>query len=258
MGFIYCYKSPEGKEYIGQTRRTIEIRDKEHQKDARNSNDKKKCRIFDDALVKFGRDNFTLTVLHECPIKELNKWEKHYIKERNSMHPNGYNLRNGGNGASAETSFTTLKLLSDSLRTKNKDLPMYMTCKRDKEDNIQGYGIRRHPKLNGRQLDFHDKHNIEEAYIKAMECLKYLNNLGPEEINTKYLLKPVGAQRKENPYNLPKYVKVKKNRKGQLLGFSVNTYKKDEPDRNFYGNNARENAIDYLNDLMQKRMQLRE
>ena len=71
------------KHYIGQAV-NIEKRWKEH------------CRrvdqYIDQSIHKYGIDNFSFTILEECPIEKLNEREDYWIKYYNSIVPNGYNI----------------------------------------------------------------------------------------------------------------------------------------------------------------------
>jgi group I intron endonuclease len=255
MGFIYCYTSPENKKYIGLTRRTVEIRDIEHIKESKKKIIKP-TRMFYIALIKFGRDNFNLTILEECDNDKLNFFEKFYIKEYNTLYPNGYNLTSGGSSGAIVTEEIRL-VISKGLKNVHTDLPMYMT-RHVKNDKTIGYSIHRHPK-QPRQISFIVTNNEPEAYRKAIECLNHLNNLGSDEIDTKYIAKSTGGQRKTvESLSLPKYISPTKTKKGEYNGYKVQTYK--DPLKYFRvpGENNIENAINYLNELMQKRMQLRE
>ncbi len=77
-------------EYIGQTTRSVEERFKEHTKaDSRIGY----------AIRAHGEDMFIVVVLKVCHSKdELDYWEQRLIKSRNTKHPNGYNLTDGGDG----------------------------------------------------------------------------------------------------------------------------------------------------------------
>lgn len=44
------------------------------------------------AIYKYGWDNFTKEIVMECEFD----WEKIFIKEYNTLSPNGYNLTTGG------------------------------------------------------------------------------------------------------------------------------------------------------------------
>lgn len=86
------------KSYIGQTIRGIEIRKSEHLNDTFN---KKSQSYFHKAIRKYGKENFEWEILCECKdIDELNKMEKHYIKEYNTFIDSGggYNMTTGGDG----------------------------------------------------------------------------------------------------------------------------------------------------------------
>lgn len=80
------------KEYVGQTTRTVEERFKEH---------KFGNQYVDNAIRKHGADMFTTAILKVCYSREeLDHWETHFIKSRNTLAPNGYNLTEGGEGGS--------------------------------------------------------------------------------------------------------------------------------------------------------------
>lgn len=80
------------KEYVGQTTRTVEERFKEHTK---------ADYYLGKAIRAHGEDLFTWAILKECDSKEeLDYWERHMIKSRDTLAPNGYNLTEGGEGMS--------------------------------------------------------------------------------------------------------------------------------------------------------------
>lgn len=84
------HTSPSGKSYIGITS-NYNRRCKEHQKADTH------CSIFKRAIDKYGWDNFIHEVLLEgLTLEQANKYEVFYIKEFNSLSPNGYNLVSGG------------------------------------------------------------------------------------------------------------------------------------------------------------------
>lgn len=90
-GFIYRYVSPSGKSYIGQTTRSLFERAQHNGKEYKN------CTVFYNAIQKYGWDNFKAEILEECLSSELDEKEKSYIEKYNSLVPNGYNVRIGGN-----------------------------------------------------------------------------------------------------------------------------------------------------------------
>mgnify|MGYP003498005567 CR=1 FL=1 len=90
MTGIYKFTNKiNGMSYIGQST-NIERRYKEHRT--------RKCEnsLFHDAITEYGFDNFDFSVVEICDIKELNNKEVYYIKEYNTLFPNGYNMSEGG------------------------------------------------------------------------------------------------------------------------------------------------------------------
>ncbi len=91
--FIYKITNlVNGKIYIGQTTRTLKERWKGHRFH-------KGCKAINRAIKKYKEINFKIELLETCnSLEELNNKEQKYIKELNSLIPNGYNICIGGNG----------------------------------------------------------------------------------------------------------------------------------------------------------------
>jgi group I intron endonuclease len=117
-GKIYCIENLEnGKKYIGQTKLELHKRFNVHL----CSNG---CRKISNALKKYGRYCFAVDVLWEAAVftqEELDHKEVEFIKELNTLHPNGYNLVAGG-GGSLSPSEETRSLISTKVKEawKNK------------------------------------------------------------------------------------------------------------------------------------------
>jgi group I intron endonuclease len=100
MGFIYILTSPSGKSYVGQTRKELSKRLRQHCKS--NS----RCSALVNAIKKYGgvyRDgeieNFDLDFF-EVPDDELDRYEVLCIECLETLAPGGYNLTTGGEGGS--------------------------------------------------------------------------------------------------------------------------------------------------------------
>lgn len=93
-GIIYKITNKiNGKVYIGQTTKSLEKRWVEH----KYTNPTRKY-LLHKSMDKHGRDNFEIQQLAEAfTSEELDFLEIKYIKEFNSISPNGYNLELGGN-----------------------------------------------------------------------------------------------------------------------------------------------------------------
>ena len=187
-GEIYCLTSPSGKKYVGQCVKQLSSgkkwgyiqRWKDHIRDA---NSKNYCRKLNNAINKYGSENFTIEVIKECNIYELNYYEEHYIKLYNTLSPNGYNLTSGGSVCrqSEETQILKRKSMIGKnvgkifpkrprLREEDNSLPKYVRYYRD-HSGKEGYRVSNHPIL--KEKSFLSKKLPLE--IKLELALKYLN-----------------------------------------------------------------------------------
>jgi group I intron endonuclease len=187
-GEIYCLTSPSGKKYVGQCVKQLSSgkkwgyiqRWKDHIRDA---NSKNYCRQLNNAINKYGSENFTIEVIKECNINELNYYEEHYIKLYNTLSPNGYNLTSGGSVCrqSEETQILKRKSMIGKnvgkilpkrprLREEDNALPKYVRYYID-HSGKEGYRVSNHPLL--KEKSFLSKKLPLE--IKLELALKYLN-----------------------------------------------------------------------------------
>jgi len=116
-GFIYLITNRiNGKQYVGQTTKTIEERWLSHVYNA-----KKGLRyLIHKAIRKYGPDNFIVSELAQASSTEsLNELEASHIKSYNTIVPNGYNLDSGGKNCLKHTD-TKIKI---SLAKKGKPSP---------------------------------------------------------------------------------------------------------------------------------------
>ena len=97
MGCIYKIKNLiTNKCYIGETKKSNPLlRWNEHKSKIQKNIG---CPALQDAVKKYGIENFTFTVLIICFDEDRYKYEMDYIKKYNTMAPNGYNLTPGGGG----------------------------------------------------------------------------------------------------------------------------------------------------------------
>jgi group I intron endonuclease len=90
MGVIYCLTSPSGKMYIGQTKRPIGKRLREHSKMIPG------CVALNSAIERYGFDKFQVEILLEANDSLLDTYERSCIEKYDTICPNGYNIRSGG------------------------------------------------------------------------------------------------------------------------------------------------------------------
>jgi group I intron endonuclease len=108
IGYIYCFTSPSGKCYIGQTW-DIKRRYREHKNHKKQL---KICSKFYCAMQKYGFESFIFDIIdYGYSETELNEKEKYYIHSFNSVE-DGYNLTEGGESfkLSEETKIKLSKL----------------------------------------------------------------------------------------------------------------------------------------------------
>ena len=60
------------------------------------STKKNQSHYLNNAIRKYGVADFVVDLIEYCEIINADERETHYIKELNSLFPNGYNLKNGG------------------------------------------------------------------------------------------------------------------------------------------------------------------
>jgi hypothetical protein len=191
MGDIYLLESPSGKKYIGQTVKHFNsgkksgylARWKAHISEAkRNIN---YSRLLDNAIRKYGSNNFKISLICECnTFEELNEKEKYYITFYNSLSPNGYNLTTGGNVNNKQSIESCLKK-SQSLMGKNLGRILEKRERKNPEDNNlpkyvrsikDGYRISNHPSKVDKTFRS-KKLTMPEKLKLALNELDKLNNL---------------------------------------------------------------------------------
>lgn len=105
-----------GKQYVGQTVRTLKSRWSSH----RHS---EKCVALHRAIKKYGAEAFDLAVLETCStIEQMNEAEHSWIEKLNTRVPNGYNIREGGgNGIHSEESKAKMREIQNNRSQEWKD-----------------------------------------------------------------------------------------------------------------------------------------
>jgi group I intron endonuclease len=104
-GIVYCHTNKiNGKVYVGQTWRSIEVR--------KGTTGYKKNPYFDSAIQKYGWDGFDHRVLSAADTQEsLDNLEKLWIVLlKATNHECGYNIRAGGNSGGRLSEQTKHKL----------------------------------------------------------------------------------------------------------------------------------------------------
>jgi group I intron endonuclease len=98
--------------YIGQTVRMLDKRIEEHTKN-------KDCCYIHNAINKYGIDNMKVEVLVKCPECDLDLHEEFFIRELNTLHPNGFNIRTGGASGGKHCESSRQKMRESKMGSKN-------------------------------------------------------------------------------------------------------------------------------------------
>lgn len=69
---------------------------KDHISEAVNNTKKKQCSYLNNAIRKYGTENFFVELIEICDINNANEREIFHIENNNCLFPNGYNLTTGG------------------------------------------------------------------------------------------------------------------------------------------------------------------
>ena len=170
------------------------------------------------AIKKYGKENFQKEIIEQCKdIEELNEKEIFYIEKYDTLYPNGYNLRKGGNNSllsestkkkisesrkgkcmgsnnpnwkAASFSKETIKKISESIKKRYQEYPEYResiskTSKNRKHTKQTKNSIskKNKGKLNGRYIHF------PEQTIKSI-INDYLLELSIDKVSIKYQISP--------------------------------------------------------------------
>lgn len=123
MYYIYCYTNKiNNHKYVGQTN-NLNRRIREHHSCAFNEKSSSYNDLIHQKIRQYGENNFEITLLETIytdDIKEVNKREQYWIKEKNSYckYGAGYNMDLGGGrrGYSSVLSQEELQLLKDQIK----------------------------------------------------------------------------------------------------------------------------------------------
>jgi group I intron endonuclease len=184
MGYIYkIVNKSNGMIYIGQTIQSLEERWKQHCKSKSN------CRYLKSAFKKYGIEQFEFKLICICFDEELDKFETQYIKTFNSMVPNGYNLRNGGNSGRhhEETKnkiSETLKGRTDIIRPKTQlGKPHTEETKQKISNSLKG----RTDIIRTKPSNWIGKHHSGESKNKMAESHKIYTSINQYDLNNIFI-----------------------------------------------------------------------
>lgn len=243
MPIIYMLTFPNGKKYIGQTKRTLKQRISAHKSVARAPCVKRRaCPALVNAINCYGEDSFTAEVLIECKEDELDAFEAKMIQEHNTLAPNGYNLMTGGSTSRNYSEKAKQNMRESAAIRPNKNykmsqetlnLPRYISKRVTKTQN--GYRIMKHPNCYFKNFADSDK-TPEQNLANAIAFLEKLNT------------GDVVVERKRDP-TLPQGIYKVAHRYRVVVKIDGNTIQKSFASSSLTDEQVREQAINYLNEI---------
>ena len=170
-------------------------------------------------MNKYGVDNFVIEMIVEIPDDQIDEMEIKYIRELNTLAPNGYNLTTGG--GKFNHCEMTKRLLSEKIRAiMLKDIDKFRTSEFTKgmppfvaykdTGKYKSYYVNNHP-LCKRKYFSESKYGSIEAAKQA--CIEFVNNLNttgvPHEVKGPQGVPVKGLRLQKNGYQVRKTVKGK-------------------------------------------------
>lgn len=150
------------------------------------SKKKNQSHFLNNAIRKYGADDFVVELIECCEINKSDEREIHYIKELNSLYPNGYNLKNGGN-VFTHSDESKKRVSSGVLNYyKDKKFERFKNIK-NIDDDVEKYikPLKKHNEQYGwyvyidrNKADFGGVHiSLEESKKNALEFIEKLREM---------------------------------------------------------------------------------
>lgn len=185
MGYIYKIINVKNQKiYVGQTTKQRPTdRFSQHKYLASHPQQEKNISYLHRAMNQNGVDNFKFEIIEQVDNTLLDEREKYWIKQYNSLAPNGYNLTSGGEGTtgfSRPQSQEQRKKKGESIKKYYQNHPQareilsQRTKKlwenleyREKVTNSNKRFYQQHPEMfKGKNNPMYGKHHTEEALEK--------------------------------------------------------------------------------------------
>ena len=240
MGIVYRIDGPtnipaESKTYVGITTGKLTKRWHQYKAEYKQHLYSGKGRQIHIAFEKYGFDNFKIIEIETCDDNILSEREIHWIKELNTLHPNGLNSHTGGVFHN-HTDGTREKISQLKKPDVSKDLPMYINynIRDDNPKKIRhGYNIFHVPSNKRLRVMVPINEPITPEMLEtAKEYLKSLVDAynitisdGTKELSVPTVIPPASFKRNEKSEGMPMYINYYKNNyngKSTRHGYRIN------------------------------------
>ena len=179
INYIYCYTNKQnGKKYVSQTN-NIKRRYKQHKDDSfANYSDARYNQAIHCAIRKYGLDNFDfeiLEVLENKTSEEVNERETYWIREKNSLAPNGYNLKATGEANRGRNSSSLSDVDKNEIRRRLREKE---PIRKIAEDYLLSYSYVSQINTGERLFSDSESYPLQsnrtevDLYLKIIELLK--------------------------------------------------------------------------------------
>lgn len=192
-GYIYCITNlANDKKYIGATTNKVNKRFSQHLREAK-SYIEYGCTSIKEAIQEYGEMYFIVETLLICNEKELGIYEDKYINLYNTLSPNGYNLKTGGNLGSKHCEETKKKIgdshkgkiISNNTRILIGKTSKYRNMKKTNKDKIKDALN----KLQLKDLPMYIVYSIDKRKNRNIEVIKVkVPNTKSKKFASKYML----------------------------------------------------------------------
>ena len=211
MGYIYLITNVvNGKQYVGQTvHADIDTRWNQHKR----MKEHMLGRCIYNAYMKYGIQSFTFKIICICFDEACNELEAEYIKKFNTLVPNGYNLREGGNNSRHNEE--TRRLISQNRTGKGLN---YMTEEMRRDRSVRFMG-EKNPNF-GKPMSETQRAQISER-MKEIWREKKAQGIGAHE-NTRKALQEGNTRRWEEYQKNKEHKQVSKGRKQRIAKLDEN------------------------------------
>lgn len=189
-GEIYMItNNKNGKSYIGQTvthRKNkgnyrpfgYVSRLNDHISEALCNTKKNQCVYLNNAIRKYGKDVFSVTLLVDCNKEELDDKEKYFIKKFDSLFPNGYNLTKGGQCIPNIKLNNNSKIKKSSKRGRDYGYKHKSSTKKLMSERLKDISIEqdRHNKMKNVMTNFYDNKKVQilSNYVLSDNLEQYI------------------------------------------------------------------------------------
>lgn len=166
-----------GKIYIGQTKRPLTARWRDHCKKQNKSG------FLKNAIAKYGSKNFTISVISRCSsLEEMNSRERAYINLFKSRYPSGYNLSSGGSDFFKHSDVTKHKLRQANLGKKvKKNTKEKISVSLKKHTKTLKHRLNISSALKNKKIDEKTRHRLKNLSLEYWNCPKNRLNMSAKK-----------------------------------------------------------------------------